>query len=200
MTAALAPDTGTAADVTWALVERAQTGDPDAFAAIYTACHKRIYNYVRARVGGRQTTEDITAETFTRALRKIGTVRWQGRDICAWLYTIARNLVADHFKSARYHMELVTASPIEFDRPDCTPEGDPDALVAGYLVGLNLWAAVTHLSSEQRDCIVLRFLRGLSVAETAAVMGKNEGAVKALQYRACGALARNRNLVGAVQR
>src|SRR3712207_1734591 len=130
------------------------------------------------------------SDTFLRALKRISSFTWQGRDLGAWLVTIARNLVADHFKSGRYRLEVTTGDVLDADRPDRGPEGSPEAAVIDHITNVDLLKAVKQLNPEQQECIVLRFLQGFSVAETAQSMGKNEGAIKALQYRAVRALDR----------
>ena len=184
------PDPDDASAEVWALVERAQEGDSDAFAQIYLRYNDAVHRYIYFRVGNRQIAEDLTSDTFMRALRRIGSVTWQGRDLGAWLITIARHLVADHFKSGRTRFELVTSDVLDADTEERGPEGSPEAAVVEHLTNVTLLRAVQQLNAEQRACIVLRFLQGFSVAETAAAMGKNEGAIKALQYRAVRALNR----------
>jgi RNA polymerase sigma-70 factor, ECF subfamily len=132
--------------------------------------------------------EDLVSETFLRALRRIDSFTWQGRDFAAWLVTIARNLIADHFKSGRYRLEITTEDILETGPPQTTD--GPENLVLDALTNATLLTAVKKLNPEQQECIVLRFLQGLSVRETALAMGKNDGAIKALQYRAVRALAR----------
>lgn len=183
-----APD-GAAAEV-WALVERAQAGETEAFGLIYDRYVVMVFKFIHFRVGNRQLAEDLTADTFLRALRRIGSVTWQGRDLGAWLVTIARNLVADHFKSGRYRLEITTGDALEAEQEDRGPEGTPETAVVDHITNVTLLRAVKQLSPEQQECIVLRFLHGFSVAETARAMGKNEGAIKALQYRAVRALGR----------
>jgi RNA polymerase sigma-70 factor (ECF subfamily) len=171
-----------------ALVTRAQAGESDAYAEIYAAYHGLIFRYVRARVRGHHLAEDITADVFTKALDRIHAFTWQGRDFGAWLVIIARNRILDHLKSARYRLELSTGDTLP-DRP--TPaESNPEAAVLAYLSNLDLLTALGKISREQRDCLTLRFLRDLSVSETARAMGKSVGAIKALQYRAVRSLAR----------
>ena len=169
-----------------ALLTLAQQGDGEAFGQIYDAYVGQVYRYLYYRVGSPQLAEDLTSETFLRALRRLDTFRWQGKDICAWFITIARNLVADHFKSSRFRLEVSTADMLDADRAD-------DGIEAQVLDSLDnavLLDAVRRLKPEQQECVTLRFLQGLSVAETAAVMGRTEGAVKQLQLRAVRALAK----------
>lgn len=168
-----------------ALVNRAKAGDTEAFAQLYDRYIDTIHRYVYYRVGSRQLAEDLTSETFLRALRRIETFTWQGRDFGAWLVTIARNLVADHFKSSRFRLEVTTAEMVDTDSVEESPEGE----VMASFTNTALLEAVQRLNPQQQECLVLRFLQGLSVAETARIMGKNEGAIKTLQYRAIRALA-----------
>ncbi|MEH1167172.1 ECF subfamily RNA polymerase sigma factor, BldN family [Micromonospora sp. CPCC 205539] len=184
------PDPSDPATEVWTLVERAQAGESEAFGLIYDRYVDTVFRFVYFRVGNRQLAEDLTSDTFLRALKRIGSFTWQGRDLGAWLVTIARNLVADHFKSGRYRLEVTTGDVLDADREDRGPEGSPEAAVVEHITNVALLTAVKQLNPEQQECIVLRFLQGFSVAETARAMGKNEGAIKALQYRAVRALAR----------
>ncbi|HWM39834.1 MAG TPA: ECF subfamily RNA polymerase sigma factor, BldN family [Streptomyces sp.] len=168
------------------LVERAQSGEAEAFGRLYDQYSDTVYRYIYYRVGGKATAEDLTSETFLRALRRIGTFTWQGRDFGAWLVTIARNLVADHFKSSRFRLEVTTGEMLDANEVERSPEDS----VLESLSNAALLEAVRRLNPQQQECVTLRFLQGLSVAETARAMGKNEGAIKTLQYRAVRTLAR----------
>jgi RNA polymerase sigma-70 factor (TIGR02952 family) len=169
------------------VVLRAREGEPDAFGILYDRYVDLIYRFVYYRVGSHALAEDLTSETFLRALRRMNLFTWQGKDFGAWLVTIARNLVLDHFKSSRHRLEVSTPELLETDLWEEGPEG----AVLDAFTHRALFSAVRDLGSEQRECVVLRFLHGLSVAETAKVMGKNTGAIKALQYRATRSLARS---------
>ncbi|MCV2490411.1 sigma-70 family RNA polymerase sigma factor [Geodermatophilus sp. YIM 151500] len=169
----------------WELVERAQGGDAEAFGQLYDRYVDLVHRYVHHRVGDRATAEDVTSETFVRALRRIDTLSFQGRDVGAWLLTIARNIIRDQVKSSRYRLEVSTA-----DLRDAAPLTDgPEEAVVQQLTNERLVACMRQLGSEQQECLALRFLHGLSIAETAAIMGKREGAIKALQHRAVRRLA-----------
>jgi RNA polymerase sigma-70 factor, ECF subfamily len=169
---------------TWALVRAAQGGDAEAFGRLYDRYVGLVYRYAYHRLGDRPQAEDVTSETFLRALRRIGTLQYQGRDIGAWFVTIARNLVLDHRKSGRARLEIATAELPEYDAGD-----RPEAAVLTRIANASLLACVRQLNPEQQECVVLRFLNGMSVAETAEIMDKNEGAIKALQHRAIRRLA-----------
>jgi RNA polymerase sigma-70 factor (ECF subfamily) len=170
----------------WTLVHAAQDGDTKAFASLYDRYVDIVFRYVLFRVGDRELAEDVTSETFLRALRRIGTVTYQGRDVGAWFITIARNLVLDHVKSSRFRLEVVAA-----DVADDTKQVQvgPEQQVMSNATRATLLACIDQLGDDQRECIVLRFLQGLSVAETAKIMNRNDGAVKALQHRAVRRLA-----------
>ncbi|TQM82346.1 RNA polymerase sigma-70 factor (ECF subfamily) [Saccharothrix saharensis] len=174
-----------AADEPWNLVRAAQGGDTDAFGALYDRYVDVVYRYVLFRVGDRTLAEDVTSETFLRALRSIGSISYQGRDVGAWFVTIARNIVFDHVKSSRYRLEVTTAELA--DNREVTD--GPEQEVLTDATNAELLRCVAQLGDDQRECITLRFIQGLSVAETAARMGRNEGAIKALQHRAVRRLA-----------
>jgi RNA polymerase sigma-70 factor (ECF subfamily) len=170
---------------TWVLVRAAQQGDGEAFGKLYDQYVDSVFRFIYYRINDRALAEDFTSETFLRALRRISSISYQGRDIGAWFITIARNIVFDHAKSARHRLELTTGEVFEGKEVDAGPE----FAVLANLTNARLLEAVNSLGDEQKECIVLRFLNGLSVAETASVMGKNDGAIKALQHRAVKRLA-----------
>ncbi|MFI6502256.1 sigma-70 family RNA polymerase sigma factor [Nonomuraea typhae] len=169
------------------LVLRAKTGDTDAFGTLYDRYVDLVYRYIYFRVGSHPLAEDLTSETFLRALRRVADFTWQGRDFGAWLVTIARNLVTDHYKSGRYRLEITTGEVL-----DVPMDGAyiPENAVVTAIINDRVLRAVRDLNPEQQECVVLRFLHGLSLAETALIMGKKSGAIKALQFRAIRALAR----------
>jgi len=181
------PQHDTRIDELRALVLQAKSGDSDAFGILYDRYLDLVYRYIYYRVGSHPLAEDLTSETFLRALRRISDFTWQGRDFGAWLVTIARNLVTDHFKSGRYRLEVTTGDVL-----DVPMDGAhiPENAVVTAIINDRVLRAVRDLNPEQQECVVLRFLHGLSLAETALIMGKKSGAIKALQFRAIKTLAR----------
>jgi RNA polymerase sigma-70 factor, ECF subfamily len=171
----------------WALVRATQEGDVDAFGRLFDRYHDVVFRFVFYRLGDRGVAEDLTQETFVRAFRRISSVSYQGRDIGAWFVTIARNLVLDHVKSSRYRLEQATPEITDV-APDSHRPGPESEVIAGA-THEELLRCVAKLGEDQQECITLRFLQGLSVSETAHIMGRNEGAVKALQHRAVRRLA-----------
>jgi RNA polymerase sigma-70 factor (ECF subfamily) len=169
-----------------ALVTLAQQGDGEAFATIYERYVDVVYRYVYYRVGSHHVAEDLTSETFVRALRRLDSYTWTGRDIAAWFVTIARNLVVDHVKSSRYRLEVTTGDMLDGDERAPSTETE----VLERLRDERLLVAMRDLKADQQECLSLRFLQGLSLAETAEVMGRSAGAVKQLQLRAVRSLHR----------
>jgi RNA polymerase sigma-70 factor (ECF subfamily) len=169
-----------------ALVELARKGDSDAFGLLYDHYQGSVYRFLFYRTRSTTLAEDLTAETFFRALRSMTNFRWQGKDFGAWLMTIARNLATDHFKAGRTRLEMTTE---DMGLHDDATEG-PESSVLASLTNEILLRALTELPDEQRDCLVMRFLQGMSIAETAAVLGRSDGAIKQLQLRGVRNLAK----------
>jgi RNA polymerase sigma-70 factor, ECF subfamily len=169
-----------------ALVELARNGDKDAFGQLYDHYQPSVYRFLYYRVGSMTLAEDLTAETFFRALRSMHSFRWQGKDFGAWLMTIARNLTADHFKAGRTRLEQTTEDMQTLDSTSDSPEAE----VLSSLTNESLLRALGELPTEQRECLIMRFLQGLSIAETAEILGRSSGAVKQLQLRGVRNLAK----------
>jgi RNA polymerase sigma-70 factor, ECF subfamily len=169
-----------------ALVELARKGDTEAFGLLYDHYNGAVYRFLYYRTRSQALAEDLTSETFFRALRSMTGFRWQGKDFGAWLMTIARNLATDHFKAGRTRLELTTE---DMGLHDDAADGPESEVLAG-LTNEILLQCLAKLPDEQRDCVVMRFLQGMSIAETAAVLGRSEGAVKQLQLRGVRNLAK----------
>jgi RNA polymerase sigma-70 factor, ECF subfamily len=178
------PDRDAESAESWSWVHAAQNGDTQAFGRLYERYVDTVFRFIYFRLGDRTQAEDLTSETFVRALRRLQSLSNQGRDPVAWFVTIARNLLLDHVKSARYRLEVTNDDLLQPRSNEATDSPSAESVVLGSLTNARLLEAVRALSAEQRECIVLRFLHGLSVAETAEVMGKNDGAIKAMQHRA----------------
>lgn len=181
-------------DAEAALVQAARARDEDAWTAIYHQNYSRIFRYMHARVGDRETAEDLAASVFLEALKGIDGYSSRGRPLLAWLYAIARNLANYHHRSAFRRRaaggpagRLTTGDSEARELAAHDPATDPAAMIDGW----DLRAAVSRLSSGQREVIVLRFFVGLTTPQVAAVLGKNERAVYSLYTRAIQALRRS---------
>lgn len=138
----------------WDLVAAAQAGDRDAFGQLYARYAPGVARYVGHRVPDPNLAQDFTGETFARALRRIDSVSDQGRDVGAWLTTIARNLLADHWKSHRTQRETPVAT-VATDVP--TAEPGPEQTVLAAETAAQVQAAVARLTPSQQEVIRLRY-------------------------------------------
>lgn len=178
------------------LLRQAQdTCDPAAFDGLYLLFADRVFRYLLARVGDPDLAEEITAQVFLRLIEKIGIYRIGPRDnvaiFSAWLYRLAHNKMVDVLRSHKRAQE----SPLEHAAhvvSSHTMESVEDRLDFQQIL-----QTLRVLNDQQREVIVLRFVEELSIAETAQIMQKSEGAVKALQHRALETLRRHLQDVGA---
>jgi len=164
------------------VIERARSGDRSAFGELYDTYIDAVYRYILYRVREPSDAEDLTSEVFTRAFANIHRYTWQGKSFLAWLYTIARNAVTDRRRRERPTVDLDDAYGVAEDGPTAH-----DRAVRGEQVDA-LRGAVKHLTTEQQEVLVLRFVENMSSRQVAKVLGKNEGAIRALQFRALGRL------------
>ena len=164
------------------VIDRARNGDRSAFAELYDTHVDSVYRYLLYRVRDTSEAEDLTSEVFTRAFANVHRYRWQGKSFLAWLYTIARNAVTDRRRRERPTVELDGAFGLAAEGPTAHEQA-----VLGEQIG-KLRGAVKHLTSEQQQVLSLRFELNLSSREVARALGKNEGAIRALQFRALGRL------------
>ncbi len=165
------------------LVQRAMQYDQQAFAQLYEAHFDRIYRYVAFKIGDRTEAEDMTQQVFLNAIKSISSFKWKkGTPFSAWLYRIAHNQIVDYF---RKKTKFPTVSIV-----DSVVDRDPalHLLVEQKLEVEQLTLAANKLTRAQREVISLRFAAELSIAEVALIMGKSQGAVKALQHSAIVAL------------
>lgn len=170
-----------------ALLKRAREYDQAAIAEIYDQYSLRIYNYIYHRLGNAPLAEDLTATVFLRMLEAIRSSRAWQTSFSGWLYRIAHNLIVDHFRSGRQDKDV----PLE-DWPVASHEHPADT-VEWSMTQEQLRRAIDQLTEEQGMVITLKFVEGMSNTEVAALVGKTEGAVKSLQFRA---LASLRRLIG----
>lgn len=164
------------------VIDRARNGDRAAFAELYDTYVDSVYRYLLYRVRQASDAEDLTSDVFTRAFANIHRYRWQGRSFLAWLYTIARNAVTDRRRRERPMLDIESAFSLAQGGPTAH-----ESAVLGEQVGA-LRGAVKYLTTEQQQVLALRFERDLSSREVAKMLGKNEGAIRALQFRALGRL------------
>jgi len=164
------------------LVSRAKQGDKEAFAQLYETHLDKIYRYIILRTGNKAEAEDMTQQVFVKAFESIPSFKWKGTPFSAWLFRIAHNLVVDHFRKEKKR------PTVPFEESVMGSDSNPQLEAERRLDIEQLISATKRLTEVQREVIGLRFAGGLSIAEVAKTMGKNEGAVKALQHSAIVAL------------
>lgn len=185
------------ADADGRLAERARRGEAGAFGELYRLHVDAVFDYIYFRVRDEAVAEDLTQDVFMSAFKGIGDLRW-GERFGGWLVRIAHNRVSNHWRSvsarpAGAPIEAADAAPPAGGRAG----GDPQAALEAHLSAGDVLAATAGLTELQQQVIALRFVGGLSVAETAAAMGRSAGAVKNLQHHALAALRRHLDALGA---
>jgi RNA polymerase sigma-70 factor (ECF subfamily) len=164
------------------LLHRARAFDEQALGQIYDAYFERLYRYAYRLVGDVESAQDIASETLRRLLEALRDGRAPNH-LGAWLYRVAHNLAMDQQRPA----ESIVSLESDLDQADgADTEGDSEQRIVQEQVR----AALAHLTPEQQNVVVLKFLEGYSNAQVGALMNKPEGAIKSLQHRALAALKR----------
>lgn len=170
------------------IVAAAQTGDAEAFTALFDHYHGPVYRYIVSRVHRPTDAEDLTQLVFVKALEALPRYEARGVPFGGWLFRLARNVVIDHVRTRHDHVGLDEL----LERPDGTRGPDDEAMTRHDIEAMA--AALADLTDEQREVIELRFFAGLSAREAAEAMGKQEGTIRGLQFRAIAALRRRLGL------
>jgi RNA polymerase sigma-70 factor (ECF subfamily) len=165
-------------------VDKDRPLDKDRLAAVYDEYYQPLYRYIYRQVGDVETTRDLTAEVFHRLLRAVQRGTSPDQHLAAWLYRTAHNIVVDHYRRQEHRQHL------SLDEALINADDDPVGTAERRISAAQVRAALQHLTPDQRQVIVLKFLEGLSNQEVAAVLEKPVGAVKSLQHRALAALQR----------
>jgi len=164
------------------LVRRAKTGESEAWTSLFDQHYASLYRYAYARLRSREEAEDVAAQVFLEAIKGIDGFTYRGRPILAWLYRIARNLIVEQVRRQVRGEHFAVLS-----RADNAYAAAPDEAL-DLLVLLD---AISHLTSDQREVIILRFILALPAKDVAHLLSKNETAVYALQVRAINSLRRS---------
>jgi RNA polymerase sigma-70 factor (ECF subfamily) len=166
------------------LLEGAQHYDSKALAEIFDAYYERIFAYIYRRVGSPSQCEDMAGEVFLRLLEALKTDRGPRTNLLAWLYRVAHNMIVDHYR----RQSKTATQPLE-DWLVSLPD-NPTERVEREMLQEQIRLAVSRLTQDQQQVIVLKFVEELTNAQVGMVMGKPEGAIKSLQHRALAALRR----------
>ena len=164
------------------LVQRVQQYDQEAFAQLYEKHFDKIYRYVALKIGNQAEAEDMAQQVFLNALESISSYKWKGIPFSAWLFRIAHNQVVDYLRKR-------TRRPAtSLDESLTVSDSDPQRMAERKLDIEQLMLATRQLTPAQQEVICLRFAGELPIAQVAKIMGKSQGAVKALQHSAIVAL------------
>jgi RNA polymerase sigma-70 factor (ECF subfamily) len=166
------------------LVTEARNGDSRAFGMIFDHYHDSIYRFIASRVQRPSDAEDLTQLVFVKALEALPRYESRGVPFGGWLFRLARNAVIDHVRTRHDHTKLDTL--IDAAHGEAGP--DEIAVIRQELDAVG--AALAGLTDEQKEAIALRFFAGLSAREAAEAMGKQEGTVRGLQFRAIASMRR----------
>jgi RNA polymerase sigma-70 factor (ECF subfamily) len=167
------------------LIKRIQKGDAEAFGQLYDRFHGPVYSYVLRQVGRPADAEDITSTVFVYVLEKIDGFTWRGAGFAAWLFRIARNDVLDYFRRQGTGAREIAFPDEMLERPSGVLVEDQAETASDEQ---RLLVAIAQLSEEQRQVVLLKLMLNFSNKQVGEVLGKTEGAVKALTHRALLAL------------
>ena len=167
------------------LVDQARAGDPEAFAKLYDAYVERVTRYIYFRVSEGSDTEDLVSQVFLKAWENLDRYKSGSSPFIAWLYTIARNLVIDHYRTKKniLPLEEAIATPSDMEMPD------EEAQMHFDLEAMR--DSLQALSKDQQQVLILKYIAGLPNEEIAKIMGKQEGTVRGLQMRGLQTLAKH---------
>ena len=172
------------------LVAEAKAGDREAFGRIFDAYAAPIHRFIASRVNSPSDAEDLTQLVFVKALEALPRYEARGIPFGGWLFRLARNAIIDQIRTRRDHLSLVTAVTRE------TEDAGPEAVAALQDDLDRVAQAMRDLTDDQREVIELRFFAGLTVLEAAVAMGRQEGTIRGLQFRAIASLRRSLGIEG----
>jgi RNA polymerase sigma-70 factor (ECF subfamily) len=167
------------------MLARARAGDAAAFGQLYDAYAVRIYRFMLAQVQEPADAEDLTHQVFLKVIVSLGLYEDRGLPFGAWLFRVARNTLVDFGRRRR---SSVTIDDTARNAHEDVVYGAPEGRAADRA---DVKAALAQLTPDQREVILLRFFAGLSSREISVLMGKREGSVRALQFRALATLRRH---------
>lgn len=161
-------------------VQEARRGSQEAMAKLYDAFVEKVYTYVYYRVGNHSEAEDLTEDIFVKMAEKIKNFKGKGHAFISWLFIIAKNSVTSYYRK-KVRRETFTLS--EISESIITSESAEDEFLKDE-GNKQLYEGILQLTEEQQQIILLRFFSNLSTSDVSKIVGKSQGAVKALQHRA----------------
>jgi RNA polymerase sigma-70 factor (ECF subfamily) len=171
------------------LVRQAQKA-PDAFAKLYDQYYPKIFGYILRRTANLEAAQDITSETFFNALSKLWQFRWRNISFSSWLYKIATNEINQYFRKAEYK-KSVSLEELQEQGFEPISSHDPESelieaqeQLKQHQEFLEIQGKIVRLPAKYQEVIALRFFEQKQIKEIAEILGKKEGTIKSLLYRA----------------
>lgn len=172
------------------VVTRAQAGDPEAIAELYEQYWGLVFRFCYRRTSNTHMAEDLATDVFVRLIKKVDTFEWRGTALGAWLLIVARNLIADRYKSKPYQKEVHSGVGVDYASEYPAAGPSPEDVATDLITHETVIRMMDQLSPDQREVLRLRFLCEMSMEEAAAAMGKEVSSIKALQFRAVRSMRR----------
>jgi RNA polymerase sigma-70 factor (ECF subfamily) len=160
------------------LIQRATSGDADAFGRLYDMYVDRVYRHIYYRVGNVMDAEDLTQQVFFKAWQAIGRYKRTASPFVAWLMTISHNLVIDFYRTKKDKTYLEAEVTADESAPS------PERIAEAHFEQQQVRRAILQLPSDQQQVILLRFVEGFRNPEVASILGKSEGAIRVILHRA----------------
>jgi RNA polymerase sigma-70 factor (ECF subfamily) len=159
------------------LLDSAIRGEASAFGLLYDKYQPKLFRFIFLKVSQREEAEDLTHQVFLSAWQNIETFEDQGLPLSSWLYKIARNKVIDFYRTKK---QITSIESIPDEILSISTENQLDTKIGVETV----YKALQKLPSDYQEIILMRFIEGLSPTEISKITGKNNGAVRVLQFRA----------------
>lgn len=163
------------------LIQSSQNGNAEAFGELYEQYVRKIYDFIYYKTHHKETAEDLTSQTFFKALEKISTFKADRGSFNTWIYQIARNTVTDHYRQSKNNLNIDDIWDLHNDED---VERDTDTRLQLEKVHQHL----QKLKPEHREILLLRLWNDLSFKEIGEIVGKSEANCKMIVHRALGKL------------
>lgn len=168
----------------WEIVRRAQGYDEDAVRSLYESYYPKVYSYAFLQMGDVQASEDLASDVMLKMIESIRSYRFKGLPFGAWVFRIARNRLID------LHRRRKRRGEVDLSETLASTLASPQSMAERALERGQLQVALKHLTDEQRQVVVLKFIEGFDNRSIGRIMGRSEGAIKSLQHRALLSLRR----------
>ena len=168
----------------WEIVRRAQEYQEDALQTLYEVYYPKVYNYAFLQLGDVQAAEDLSSDVMLKMVESIKSYKFKGLPFSAWVFRIARNRLID------LHRRRKRRGEVDLSESIAGTLASPQVMAERALERGQIQVALKHLTDEQRQVIVLKFIEGFDNRSIGGIMGRSEGAIKSLQHRALGSLRR----------